>query len=266
MLYLNNKKKLVILLGISIIVVFLMIFLNSHNGTNFLWNISQKGTWLLPLIIATSLVDSINPCAISILLVSIGFLVVLGRSRLNILQIGFSYIFGIFIVYFLIGIGLLRLLHLFSTPHFMGKLGAVILLIFGIVSLIDALFPKFPIRLKIPSVSHSLMAKLIEKGKLPFTFALGVLVGLCEFPCTGGPYVTATTLLKEYSTFLSGLVYLILYNLIFVSPLILIVLISGNKETFGRIQEFQKRNKKTTKLITGILMIALSLVIFSIVF
>ena len=69
-------------------------------------------------------------------------------TRMKILQIGGTYIAGIFIAYLLIGLGILKVLHLFNTPHFMGKLGATLLIIFGIINLINHLFPKFPVKLK----------------------------------------------------------------------------------------------------------------------
>src|SRR3989338_3072237 len=95
-------------------------------------------------------------------------------TRKKILQLGGTYIAGIFIAYFLIGLGILKVLHLFNTPHFMGKVGATLLIIFGVLNLLNRFFPRFPIKLRIPGVAHGVMGKLMDKGSAPARFGLGL--------------------------------------------------------------------------------------------
>ncbi|KKU56475.1 MAG: putative membrane protein, partial [Candidatus Amesbacteria bacterium GW2011_GWA2_47_11] len=57
----------------------------------------------LPVITSAALIDSVNPCAISVLLLTIGFLLSLEKSRREILSIAGFYILGIFVTYILIG-------------------------------------------------------------------------------------------------------------------------------------------------------------------
>ena len=45
----------------------------------------------------------------------------------------------------------------------------------------------------------------MHQATLPAAFALGVVVGLCEFPCTGGPYLMILGLLHDRGTYTSGL-------------------------------------------------------------
>src|SRR3990167_1537999 len=215
-----NKKIIILLSTAAAMFGAVAIFRYSGFGTQILWSISKGGTWMLPLVIISSLIDSINPCAISILFLTIAFLFNLGRNRREIFKIGGVYILGIFVVYLLIGLGILQTLHLFNTPHFMAKLGALLLIAWGSINLINQFFPAFPIKLKIPSIAHHYLAKLMHRATLPAAFGLGVVVGLCEFPCTGGPYLMILGLLHDKGTYTSGLAYLLLYNLIFVSPLV----------------------------------------------
>src|SRR3989344_169492 len=119
---------------------------------------------------------------------------------------------GIFMAYFLIGLGILKVLHLFNTPHFMGKLGATVLIIFGVLNLLNRFFPAFPIKLKIPGVAHSAMSKFMDKASFLAVFILGILVGICQFPCMGGPYLMVIGLLRDQMTYMSGFNYLLLYN------------------------------------------------------
>lgn len=234
----------------------------SAAGTELLWNFSDGGNWLLPLVVVSAFLDSINPCAFSVLLLTIAFLFSVGKLRSSVLRIGGAYIFGVFLVYILIGLGILQVLHLFNTPHFMAKFGAGLLVLLGAINLINEFFPAFPIKLRIPSMSHHAMAELMEKASLPTAFLLGVLVGICEFPCTGGPYLMILGLLHDNATFTVGLGYLAFYNAIFISPLVVILFIAGDKLLLGKVEKWKKENTRGMKLWGGIAMVALGTLIF----
>jgi len=257
------NKKLIILIFLIIVLLGLVIFFHlSSAGTKILLNLSAQGTWLLPLVVVASLIDSINPCAFSILFLTIAFLFSLGQIRSKILTIGGFYIVGLFVVYILIGLGILQTLYLFNTPHFMAKVGATLLIALGAISLINEFFPAFPIKLRIPQSAHQPMAKLMEKGSIPTAFLLGGLVGLCEFPCTGGPYLMILGLLHDQSSYIKGLGYLILYNLIFILPLVVILLIASEKSLLEKIQTWRKEKTRQMKLYTSLAMILLGFLIF----
>src|SRR3989344_8944127 len=130
----GSKKALVWLTIVLVaLAVLVLIFQYGSFSSQWLWNLSNEGSWLLPLVAVAALLDSINPCAFSILLLTIAILFSLGKLREKVLLIGFSYIFGLFLVYMLIGLGLLQALHIFNVPHFMGKLGAVFLIALGLL-------------------------------------------------------------------------------------------------------------------------------------
>jgi cytochrome c-type biogenesis protein len=260
----NKYRNLIVLSALALLIFGGAIFFQKFQaGSLWLWGISSGGSVLLPLMVVSALVDSVNPCAFSILIVSIIFLFSLGKTREKILSYGLFYILGIFAVYLLIGLGILQVLHIFNVPHFMSKVGAALLIIFGIINILETLFPKFPIHFAIPHSAHGKMNQLIEKVSLPGMFALGALVGLCEFPCTGGPYLTALGLLHDMKTYWLGAGYLILYNLIFVSPLVVILSIASNKALVEKMQGFQKSNQKWMKVVAGFLMLALAFVILN---
>src|SRR3989338_11062713 len=196
-------KKLIIIISITLVAIIgIVILKNSPATASIIWNLSNEGTWLMPLLLVSAILDSVHPCSFSILLITIAFLFGIQMSREKILQLGGTYILGIFTAYFLIGLGILKLLHLFNTPHFMGKLGATLLILFGIINLINHFFPRFPIKLKLPESLYTTMAKLMEKSSFPAAFVLGLLVGICQFPCMGGPYLLVIGLLRDQVTYL----------------------------------------------------------------
>lgn len=218
--------------------------------------------WFWLTISSAALLDSVNPCAFSILFLTIAFLFNLGRSRQNILLTGLLYILGIFAVYLGIGLGLLRVLSIFNVPHGLAKIGAVVLMIFGLLELLENLVPNFPIKLQIPAVAKPTIARIINRASLPAAFVLGLAVGAFEFPCTGGPYLFVLGLLHDHATFWSGFAYLLLYNFIFVLPLLVALILVSNKRLLGRLDEWRRRETKQAAVWIAALSIILGLVIF----
>jgi len=258
------SKKLAILIAAAVLLFGAVIFFKTGNiGTTALWNLSGEGKWLLPLVGIAALIDSINPCAFGILLLTIAFLFSIGKMRSGILKIGGVYILGLFTVYILIGLGILQALHIFNTPHFMAKAGALLLIILGGINLINEFFPSFPIKLRIPQAAHHKIAELMNKASLPAVFLLGALVGLCEFPCTGGPYLMVLGLLHDQGTYLNGVGYLLLYNLIFILPLIVILLIASDNALLEKVKSWKKAETKHMRVWGGIAMVILGILIFA---
>ena len=256
-------KKITITIGIVLVVfVGLVVLKNSSATSSIIWGISNQGTWLLPLVFISALLDSVHPCSFSILLITIAFLFGMQLNREKILKLGGTYIAGIFTAYFLIGLGILKVLHIFNTPHFMGKLGATLLITFGVLNLLNRFFPAFPIKLKIPSVAHGAMGKLIDKASFPAVFGLGLLVGICQFPCMGGPYLMIIGLLRDQMTYMSGFNYLLLYNFILIIPLVVVLFISANKILVEKVQMWKRDNIGGLKFWTGIVMIIIGILIF----
>ena len=256
-------KKLIITISIVLVAVVGVIILKNSPATSaIIWNLSRGGTWLLPLVFISALLDSVHPCSFSILLITIAFLFGIQVGRRKILELGGTYIAGIFTAYFLIGLGVLKVLHLFNTPHFMGKLGATLLIVFGVINLLNRFFPSFPIKLKIPGVAHGAMTKLMDQASFPAVFGLGLLVGLCQFPCMGGPYLMVIGLLRDQVTYMSGFSYLLIYNLILIIPLVVVLFISANKLLVDKMQIWKRDNMNGLKLWAGVVMIIIGILIF----
>ncbi len=256
-------KKLLIILGVvAAVILALILFRNNPSASGLIWSISKNGTWLLPLVIFSALLDSIHPCSFSILLITVAFLFSMQMGRKRILQVGGTYIVGIFAAYLLIGLGILKVLHLFNTPHFMGKLGAGLLIVFGLLNIINYLFPRFPIKLRLPSSAHSAMSRLIDKASIPAAFSLGALVGICQFPCMGGPYLMVIGLLHDQVTYLKGFGYLFFYNIILTLPLFVVLTIAADKVLVEKAQKWQQQERSLIKLGGGVAMVALGISIY----
>jgi cytochrome c-type biogenesis protein len=216
----------------------------------------------LGIVTSAALLDSINPCAISVLLLTIGFLISLGKVRSEIYKISFVYIFALYVTYLLIGVGVLQALSIFGFTNAVARVGAIILACTAIITLLGAVFPKFPIKLKMPDSSHKIVARYIANATYPSALVLGVLVGLFEFPCTGGPYLSILALLHDRASMMQGFGYLLYYNLVFVSPLIVIALAANSSVVVDRLDTWRKKYTKKVDIVSSILMLLLAGIIF----
>lgn len=215
---------------------------------------------LLPTVILTGLIDSVNPCAFAVILLLIAFLFTLRQSRQRVLQLGGVYILMIFLVYFAIGLGLLRAVSLSDNPHFVAVVGSWILIALGSLNLVEYQFPNFPIKLHMPAIAHQKTNELIKQATLPATILVGGLVGLCTFPCSGGIYVAIITLLNAKTTAAWGVAYLVLYNIMFVLPLIVILLAVGNRTAAKAWASWERHHALQIRLWYGLVMVAMGVI------
>lgn len=226
--------------------------------SEFLANINIAApSAMIPLVATTGFLDGIHPCAIAILIFFIAFLLTLQRTFKNIFFLGLVYIFVIFLTYLAVGVGLLSGIMLFGQHHFFAKLGSWLLIILGVINIKDYFFPQLPVHLRMPRIGGERAQALLTKATLPAIVVAAFLVGLCSIPCAGGIYAAIITLLASKTTYLTGFLYLMLYNVMFVLPLFILLLLAANPLTLAKLAEFRQKNEKTEKLVMGLMMIAL---------
>ena len=216
---------------------------------------------MFPLIVSTGFLDGLNPCAFAVLLFFISFLFTIRKTKTSILKMGLVYISAIYLVYLGIGVGLLKTILITGQHHLMAKVGAWLVITLGIINLKDYFFPKLPLHLKIPTWSKKTLQTWIHKATLPAAAVLGTLVGLCVFPCSGGPYVATIGLLAARKIYFQSLLYLLLYNFAFVTPLIIVLLLASNKKMVKKMTTWEQSKSKLMRLISGLLMLGLGLII-----
>jgi cytochrome c biogenesis protein CcdA len=127
----------------------------------------------------------------------------------------------------------------------------------GVINLVEYFFPRFPIKLHMPMIAGQKANELLKKATLPATVGVGLLVGLCTFPCSGGVYVSILTLLNAKTTLGWGVGYLALYNLLFVLPLIVILIGAGNRVVAKRWARWERQHALVIRLWYGAIMVAL---------
>lgn len=219
----------------------------------------------LPVVITTALVDSINPCAIGVLVLLITTLVTLSKNKHKMLVTGIIYILAVYITYLLAGIGLLLFIQRFNLAEPLGIFVAGLIIILGLIEIKDFWWYGKGFTLNIPYKRSLQIKKMVKKISTPGAIILGIFVAAVELPCTGGPYLAITTLLSKIGFNLTVIGYLLLYNFIFILPLIIILLLVYFGLSTKKIETWRKKNRKWMRLITGLIMLVLGilLILFS---
>ena len=215
----------------------------------------------LSIVLTTALVDSINPCAIGVLVLLLSTLVGLSQHRNRMLLIGLIYIAVVYVTYLLDGLGLIvfqGFLISLGLATLIGTLVGVVTVLLGLVEIKDFFWYGQGFSLAIPARYVSVIKERAKNVTIVGAMALGALVAMAELPCTGGPYLALTTILARRFDWLA-FNYLLLYNFIFILPLLVILFMVYFGTRVVDIKRWKQEKRKWMRLATGLLMVALGI-------
>lgn len=221
----------------------------------------QGGLVSLPLVTIAGLVDGINPCAIGMMVMLLGYLMVFAKKPGKILLTGFVYILSVFVTYLIVGLGFYSIVSRFDftqEARVLNVVVGIILLLAGLVQLKDFFGVEWGPHLRIPTASKGRLLKLIEKVSLPATVLLGVLVTLLETPCSLPLYVGTATILAQSGMAMPFVVmYFLYYNFLFVLPLIVVLAVVVRGQRLVDVKEWEHKAKKWMHLSLGLVLSAM---------
>ena len=224
--------------------------------------------YTIPVVIVYGLLDGINPCAFATLIFFIAYLE--RAKRKAILPVGISFAVGVYICYFLIGVGLLefvsviRILISFYLDIAIGSIAIIL----GVFSISDF----FIIRkgggalLQLPTFIKKrrgrIIRKITEDKRIlilsTFSFIAGFAISALEFACTGQIYAPIITVIQGSSSLkVVALIYLIIYNVMFILPLLIILSLFYFGYSSKVLGESHKRSYVYVKLFIGIFLLLL---------
>jgi len=219
-------------------------------------------------VIGAALVDSINPCAFAVLLILLGALLSTGDKN-KALKGGIAFTLSIYIAYFLFGLGLFSALQISGLSYWFYKIIGVLAIILGLLNIKDFIwYGGGGFVIEIPRSWRPKLKSLLGSVTSPAgAFLMGFVVCLFELPCTGGPYIFILGLLAERSTMVSAIPILLLYNLFFVIPLLLITfVVYAGLRNVKDMNNWKDKNIRELHLIAGLIMLILGvMVVFNLV-
>lgn len=225
----------------------------------------------LPAVLVAGLVDGINPCAFTVLLLFITAMLATLQGqdqspagvRVRLLGMGSIYIAAIFLTYLALGVGILGSLDLFTRQHIPARIGALFAVLFGLWMLKDFFLPDWGWRLQAPSQVSRIARESAKRATVPGLIVGGFLIGLCTVPCSGAVYLGVLSLLALQETALMGYGYLVLYNVIFILPLVVILVAASARLTLNRLSHWNLHHKEWVRLVLGSGVVAMGLLILA---
>jgi hypothetical protein len=213
-------------------------------------------------IVSLALVDAVNPCAFAVLLLLLTAILAYNPgNRQRVLLGGLMFVTAVFAMYFTYGLIFIKFFQLIQTLNvvkiWLFRTLAIAAIIFGILNIRD--FIKYKpggLGTEMPLMLRPRMQAMIARVTSPKgAFIAGILVTLFLLPCTIGPYIIAAGILSVFDM-LANIPVLIVYNLIFIMPMMAIVGIvylglSGVKD----VEEWKNRHITKLHLIAGVLML-----------
>ncbi len=227
-------------------------------------------------VMGAGLVDGLNPCAIATLVFFTSLAVMLKFNGQQLLMAGGAFCVASFLTYFAIGLGLLRVLHLvagFSTIRAGIDIGMIVLLgLFAALSFRDAWRYRHEgnpnrLSLRLPRpimlMTHALMRDGLKSRHLVLGgLGIGAAVTALESVCTGQVYVpTLVMVIRGGSSFPRATALLVLYNCLFVLPLIVILWLSWRGLKMAKLLDWSRRHVVFSKCLLGSFFLGLAVLL-----
>lgn len=232
-------------------------------------------------VIAAGLVDGINPCAFATLVFFISFLRFAGKSRRETLLIGIIFTLTVFVTYFIFMFGVAIALHALDFYEVVSKVisiaAAALAFVVGVLSVRDAVVygrtgDARGVKVQLPSTLkkkiHAVIRERLKGGHLVLgAVVIGFLVTVFETACSGQmAFPTIVRIIQEpdvpgFSWRLRAVVYLVVYNLCFVLPLIVVFLLVFFGMGSERLAEWSRRHLALTKILMAVVFFWLGLAI-----
>ncbi|NLW51686.1 MAG: hypothetical protein GXY85_12730 [Candidatus Brocadiaceae bacterium] len=210
------------------------------------------------LIVSAALADGFNPCAFTVIIFFLSYLAHVGRGRRQIVQVGAVYTAAVFVTYLGIGVALLGAAQ--AADAWSGPIHAVmaaLALTAAALSLRDGVRclrgHATDLTLSLPEGIRSRIRLTISRRTrmgltLAATATLGAVVALLEFPCTGWVYLPIVIALRHMPQARWGAFgWLVLYNVIFILPLVVVFTAVVFGLTSERLTALFRRHLALTK-------------------
>ena len=233
-----------------------------------------RGLEAAPVILA-GLLDGLNPCAFGAIIFFVTFLTVVKRRKREIFWVGVAFTVSVFLTYILIGAGFLRFLQalpfLKTFARWVYIITGVMVVGLGILSIYDFIrglkgeygdmLLQLPDKLKkrIHRVIISENEPRTKRNTIVAAATTGFLVSLLELACTGQVYLpTIIYVMGAPGLKAKAYLYLLLYNFMFIVPLIIVFIVVFFGTTSEQLSRFLRKNTPAVKLLTACIFFAMA--------
>lgn len=236
---------------------------SSSSWTNVSNNsVNSMSDWKFFLImLPAALSDSINPCAFAVMLILLASILQTKKRRKDVILSWCLFILAVFISYYLMWLGILKVLASVSTTNILKWIVGLLWIFVGLANLKDAFwYGKFFV-MEVPFSWRPKLKKIISSVTSPiWAFFVGLIVSLFLLPCTSWPYLTILWFFTQQGIqYIKWLVYLFIYNVIFVLPMVGITILVAYWKSVEKLMQLKDKNNKYIHLIVWLLMLWLGI-------
>ena len=182
------------------------------------------------------LLDGINPCAFATIVFFISYMNLVGRGRREMLIAGGAFALAVFLTYLFVGLGTLSFMNYLNQFSGVAKcvylIAATATFALAGLSLYDAVKAKQgktkDILLQLPRALKLRIHKIIRErtrtsGVVAGALVIGFVISALELVCTGQVYLPTLTFVAGIEGMrIHAIAYLLLYNLMFIVPLLVV--------------------------------------------
>lgn len=232
-------------------------FVDSVNGKKGSTSVDGGANLPIWILLGAAFADAANPCALAVLILLLAT-VAAEKGKNRALLSGLMFSLAIFISYLAMGFGLYKAIGIFSVSKYLSLGVGVLAIIIALANFKDVFwYGKFFI-MEVPLSWRPKMQEIIKSATSPLSaFGIGFLVSLFLVPCASGPYVVILGMLAQKVDMAKTFTLLVLYNLVFVSPMIMITLgMYFFNAKLSKMEKMRKENLRLLHAITGLLMLA----------
>lgn len=222
-------------------------------------------------VIAAGLLDGINPCAFTTLIFLISALVVAGRGRKDVLEIGLFFTLAVFLSYLGIGMGFFQAVRMASGFPIVAAVIKWVLFAVLVVFAGLSVYDYFLVRagrakemlLQLPKsfrqrIHASIRTRTRALALISSSLVMGFLVSVFELACTGQVYFPTIVYMYRAGRRASAVVYLLIYNLGFIVPLLVVFLLTYLGVSSKAVTGFFQRSLRPVKIGLALLFVCLA--------
>jgi cytochrome c biogenesis protein CcdA/glutaredoxin-related protein len=209
-------------------------------------------------VVVAAFIDSLNPCAFATIILLLTYSVSTGSSRRMLVNCS-AFIIGVLISYLGAGIGLLYVINIAPFRTLLRYLVGSVAIVFAALEFKEFLFYGKGLSLEQPGALSRIINRYSTSMTVGASLIIGMAVSIVELPCTGGIYLTILYLLAKIGLTLEVFLLLLLYNLIFILPLFIILLLVYFGRSIMEIDAWRIEKRRYMRLLAGILLLAIGI-------
>lgn len=223
-------------------------------------------------VVFAGLIDGINPCAFATLIFFVSYLTLSGRQGKEVLWVGGGFTLGVFVAYLGIGLGLYQVLEMVSET--LDTIAKIVYAVTGVFCLVLAglSFRDYKkaregdihdMLLTLPEPMRKRINATIRRGRktrnyILGAFGAGVMISFLELACTGQVYLPTIIFVSSIPELrLQAFLYLVLYNLLFILPLVVIFVLVYFGTTSKDLTQWLHEKAAAVKFAMSLVFIAL---------